>query len=337
MKLSKPSLIAALVIVYIAVFILSFSIGRFPITPPELIKILLSRIFPITQDWSVQAEAVVFNIRLPRIIISSLIGAGLSLSGLIYQMIFRNPMVSPDVLGTSTGAGFGAAIALLIALPSPLVSLSAFISGLLAVMLVYLIASRMPSNQILGLVLGGIMISSIFQSGTSFIKLVADPENELPAITYFLMGSLAGAGKKEVKMLFPPMLISIIPIIILSWRLNILSLPEDEAESLGVRTKAIRAVAIVAASLMTASSVAVSGIIGWVGLVIPHIARMIAGPDARKTVPASIILGAAFLTAVDTISRSVTHTEIPIGILTSFIGAPFFLYLIIKEGKRNEA
>ena len=337
MKLSKPSLIVSLIIIYIAVFILSFSIGCFPITPPELIRILLSRLFPITPDWSAQAEAVVFNIRLPRIIVSSLIGAGLSLSGLVYQMIFRNPMVSPDVLGTSTGAGFGAAIALLFALPSALVSFSAFIMGLLAVLLVYLIASRMPSNQILGLVLGGIMISSIFQSGTSFIKLVADPENELPAITYFLMGSLAGAGKEEAKMLIIPMLVSMIPMILLSWRLNILSLPEDEAESLGVRTKAIRAVAIIAASLMTAASVAVSGIIGWVGLVIPHIARMIAGPDARRTVPSSIILGAAFLTAVDTISRSITHTEIPIGILTSLIGAPFFLYLILKEGKRHAA
>ena len=337
MKNSDKAPFAILILLYCAVFVLSFSIGRFPVGPVELIKILLSRIFPITPDWTAQAESVVFNIRLPRILASSLIGAGLSLSGLIFQIIFRNPMVSPDVLGTSTGAGFGAALALLLALPSFSVPVFAFFCGIIAVLLVWKVAAKVPSNQVLGLILGGIMISSIFQSGTSFIKLVADPEDELPAITYFLMGSLAGAGMDEVKLLIPPMLTSIIPMLLLSWRMNLLSLSEEEAKSLGVNTKAIRAIAIAAATLMTASTVAVAGVIGWVGLVIPHITRMAVGPDSRKTIPSSIFLGAAFLTVVDTISRSATYSEIPIGILTSFIGAPFFLYLIIKEGKKNEA
>lgn len=329
--------ITILIILYILVFILSFSIGRYPVNPVELIKILFSKIIPITPDWTPQAESVVFNIRLPRILASSLIGAALSLSGLIFQIIFRNPMVSPDVLGTSTGAGFGAALALLWALPSFSVPVFAFSMGILAVALVWMIASRVPSNQVLGLVLGGIMISSLFQSGTSFIKLVADPEEELPSITYFLMGSLAGAGMDEVHLIAPPIIISIIPVLLLSWRLNILSLPEEEAMSLGVNTKLIRGIAIASATLMTASTVAAAGVIGWVGLVIPHITRMIIGTDSRKAIPASIILGAAFLTAVDTISRSLTYSEIPIGILTSFIGAPFFLYLIIREGKKNES
>ncbi len=329
--------ILILVILYLAVFVLSFSIGRFPVTPVELVKILLSRILPIDQDWTAQAESVVFNIRLPRIIAASLIGAGLSLSGLIFQIIFRNPLVSPDVLGTSTGAGFGAALALLWTLPSFTVPLFAFTTGLLAVFLVWCVATRVPSNQVLGLVLGGIMISSLFQSGTSFIKLVADPEDELPAITYFLMGSLAGAGMDEVKIIIIPTIVSIIPMILIAWRMNILSLPEEEAMSLGVNTKLIRGIAIASATLMTASSVAVAGVIGWVGLVIPHITRMLVGQDARETIPSSIILGAAFLTAVDTISRSAAYSEIPIGILTSFIGAPFFLYLIIKEGKKSAA
>ena len=322
---------------YAAVFVLSFSIGRYPVHPVELMKILLSRILPIEQDWTPQAQSVVFSIRLPRIIASSLIGAGLSLSGLIFQMIFRNPMVSPDVLGTSTGAGFGASLALLWALPSFSIPILAFAGGMLAVLLVWRIASKVPSNQVLGLILGGIMISSLFQSGTSFIKLVADPEDELPAITYFLMGSLAGAGMDEVKLIIVPMVISAVPLIILSWRMNILSLPEEEAKSLGVDTKLLRGIAIASSSLMTASTVAVAGVISWVGLVIPHITRMIVGPDARRTIPSSIILGAAFLTAVDTVSRSVSYSEIPIGILTSFIGAPFFLYLIIREGKKNAA
>ena len=296
MKGSKASAIAILIMLYAAVFVLSFSIGRYPVHPVELMKILLSRILPIEQDWTPQAQSVVFSIRLPRIIASSLIGAGLSLSGLIFQMIFRNPMVSPDVLGTSTGAGFGASLALLWALPSFSIPILAFAGGMLAVLLVWRIASKVPSNQVLGLILGGIMISSLFQSGTSFIKLVADPEDELPAITYFLMGSLTGAGMDEVKLIIVPMVISAVPLIILSWRMNILSLPEEEAKSLGIDTKLLRGIAIASSSLMTASTVAVAGVIGWVGLVIPHITRMIVGPDARRTIPSSIILGAAFLT-----------------------------------------
>ena len=333
----KRWMIPALALLYIAVFILSFSAGRFPVSPVELVKILISRIFPIEADWTRQAESVVFNIRLPRIAVASLIGAGLSLSGLVFQMIFRNPMVSPDVLGTTAGAGFGAAIALLLHLPSPSLPFFSFLFGLLAVFLVWLIGSRVPSNQVLGLILGGIMISAIFESGTSFIKLVADPNDELPAITYFLMGSLAGAGNAELKLIILPMAVSAVPLFLLSWKLNLLSLPEEEAKSLGVNTKAIRAVAIAAASLMTASSVAVAGMIGWVGLVIPHITRMMTGPDSRLTIPSSMLLGAAFLTAVDTVARTVSYQEIPIGILTSFIGAPFFLYLIIREGRRHDS
>ena len=330
-------IIPALAVLYIAVFILSFAVGRFPVTPIELIRILLSKIIPIDADWTRQAESVVFNIRLPRIAVASLIGAGLSLSGLVFQMIFRNPMVSPDVLGTTSGAGFGAAIALLLHMPSPSLPFFAFLFGLLAVFLVWIVGSRVPNNQVLGLILGGIMISAIFESGTSFVKLVADPNDELPAITYFLMGSLAGAGNDELKLIIIPMIISALPLFMLSWKLNLLSLPEEEAKSLGVNTKAIRAIAIASASLMTASSVAVAGMIGWVGLVIPHITRMVTGPDSRLTIPSSILLGSAFLTAVDTVARTVSFQEIPIGILTSFIGAPFFLYLIIREGRRHDA
>ena len=326
--------ILLLAAVYIAVFILSFSIGRFPVGPAELLKILASRILPIGMDWTPQAESVVFSIRLPRIAASSLIGAALALSGLVFQTIFRNPLVSPDVLGTSTGAGFGASLALLLGLGSIGISASAFIMGLLAVGIVWMIGTRVRGNQVLGLVLGGIMVSSIFQSATSFVKLVADTDNQLPAITYFLMGSLAGAGTEELKIIILPIVLSSAVMILLSWRIDILSLSEEEAMSLGINTSAIRGIAIVAASLMTASAVAVSGVIGWVGLVIPHITRMIAGTEARVTFPSSMLLGAAFLTAVDTISRTISTSEIPIGILTSFIGAPFFLYLIIREGRR---
>lgn len=331
----RKLLIPAFILLFILSFLIAFSAGRFPITPSELIRILFSRLLPVKRDWTPMMESVVFNIRLPRILTAALIGAGLSLSGLVFQIIFRNPMVSPDVLGTSTGAGFGAALALLLGFSSLGVSLTAFVTGLLAVFLVWQVGKALPSNQVLGLILGGIMISSLFQSGTSFIKLVADPENELPAITYFLMGSLAGAGAEELRLIVLPMLLSFAVLLALSWHLNLLSLPEEEARSLGVNTRLARGIAIVCSSLMTASSVAVSGVIGWVGLVIPHITRLVTGPDARLSVPSSMLLGASFLVLVDTVSRTASTSEIPIGILTSFLGAPLFLYLLIKEGRRQ--
>ncbi len=325
------------IILYIVVFILSFAIGRYPIEPLTLIKILLSKLFPIKQTWENQATIVVFNIRLPRIVAGSLIGASLSLSGYVFQTIFRNPMVSPDVLGTTSASGFGAALALLIEAPMLMVNLTSFCFGLISVLLVYLISNGVKHNQILGFVLGGIMISSLFSSFTSFVKLIADPNETLPNITYFLMGSLAGCTMKDVSMVIIPILLGMVTILLLSWKLNILSLPEEEARSLGVNTKAIRTILIIAAALIISSSVAISGVIGWVGLVIPHIVRMIVGSDSRKAVPSSIFLGAIFLVVVDTFSRMLTTSEIPIGILTSIIGAPFFLYLIIRQGRKDDA
>ena len=244
-------------------------------------------------------------------------------------------MVSPDVLGASAGAGAGAAAAILLGLGSAGITAMSFAMGLLAVLAVWLIGSRLHDNHVLGLVLGGIMVSSLFQSATSFVKLVADTEETLPAITYFLMGSLAGIGTMELKAIAMPIMLPAAFMLLLSWRLGLLALSEEEAMSLGANTRLIRFLAVLSSTLMTASSVAVSGMIGWVGLVIPHIARMIAGSDTRRAFPASMLLGAAFLTATDTISRSVTTSEIPIGILTSFIGAPFFLYLIIREGRKE--
>lgn len=327
----------AFAIIYIFVFILSFTIGRYPVNPLTMIKILLSKIFPIEQTWSNQEAIVVMNIRLPRLLAATLVGAGLSLSGLVFQTIFHNPMVSPDVLGTTSGAGFGAALALLLGLNGLMVNAVAFLFGILSIFLVWLISSRVKHNQVLGFVLGGIMISSLFSSLTSFVKLVADPNDTLPSITYFLMGSLAGCTSKDVLISFFPIAIGCVTILLLSWKINILSLSEEEAKSLGVNTHLIRIIAIIASALIISTAVSISGVIGWIGLVIPHIVRMIIGCDTRKTMPSSIFLGSAFLIAVDTVSRSATTSEIPIGILTAIIGAPFFLYLIIREGRREDA
>ena len=324
-------------LIYILVFILSFAIGRYPVNPWTMIKILVSRIIPIEQTWTNQEAIVVLNIRLPRLLAATLVGAGLSLAGLVFQTIFHNPMVSPDVLGTTSGAGFGAALALLLGLNGLMVNAVAFLFGILSILLVWLIASKVRHNQVLGFVLGGIMISSLFSSLTSFVKLVADPNDTLPSITYFLMGSLAGCTKEDVLMSLFPIAIGVVVILLFSWRINILSLSEEEARSLGVNTHFIRIVVIIASALIISTAVSISGVIGWIGLVIPHVVRMLIGCDTRKTMPSSLFLGGAFLIIVDTISRAATTSEIPIGILTAIIGAPFFLYLIIREGRREDA
>lgn len=308
---------------------MSLGIGRYPISPIRVVQTLLG-------GGNAQEKAVVLKIRLPRIIAATLIGAGLALAGQTMQMIFRNPLVSPDVLGTSTAAGFGASISLLLGLSTLAVTVNAFIFGVASVVLVWAIGSRVKGEQTMGLILIGMVVSSLFSAGTSFIKLIADPNNILPAITYFLMGSLAGCSFQDLHIIAVPMAISFATLLLVSWKLNILSLSEDEARSLGVNTRLLRSVAIGVSTLMTASAVAVSGQIGWVGLIVPHMARRITGSNATYSLPASMLFGATFLVIVDNVSRTATTAEIPIGILTAFIGAPFFLYLILKEN-RHEA
>ena len=308
---------------------MSLGIGRYPISPIRVVQTLLG-------GGNAQEKAVVLKIRLPRIIAASLIGAGLALAGQTMQMIFRNPLVSPDVLGTSTAAGFGASVSLLLGMSTLAVTVNAFIFGVASVVLVWAIGSRVKGEQTMGLILIGMVVSSLFSAGTSFVKLIADPNNILPAITYFLMGSLAGCSFQDLHIIAVPMAISFATLLLVSWKLNILSLSEDEARSLGVNTRLLRSVAIGASTLMTASAVAVSGQIGWVGLIVPHMARRITGSNATYSLPASMLFGATFLIIVDNVSRTATTAEIPIGILTAFIGAPFFLYLILKEN-RHEA
>lgn len=335
LKVKRHLFFPLMTLTLILVFFISFALGRYPIPPNTLVRILLSKIFPIVQTWSSQAETVVFQIRLPRIIIALLIGSALSLSGLTYQGLFQNPMVSPDVLGTTSGAAFGAALGILLNFNYIGIAISSFLFGLFAVALVILISSRIPSKPILALVLSGIMISSIFTSLVSFVKLVADVNNTLPTITYYLMGSLSSVRKSDVIFIFVIVLLSALPLILIRWQLNIMTQGEEEAQTLGVDTKRIRMIAIISATLMTSATVAVSGMIGWVGLVIPHFVRMCVGCDYRKTIPASMLMGSSFLLFVDTVARNISTMEIPLGILTSFIGAPFFLYLIVREGKRT--
>ena len=329
---------------FIVVFSLSFLVGRFPVNPFTALKILLSKLIEaITigrfslSGWSGAEEAVVVSIRFPRIALASLVGAALSVSGASYQGMFRNPMVSPDLLGASTGAGFGAAIAILLGGSYFAITLSSFLFGLLAVALAVAISSRSRIETTLSLVLAGVMVSSLFSSSTSAVKLVADTNDQLPAITYWLMGSLASVKLKDLSFAVWPIVIGLVPVLLLRWRINILTLGEDEARSMGLNTKALRLLVVLCSTLMTAGAVSVSGMIGWVGLVIPHFSRLIYGDDYSVTLPTSAFMGATFLLAVDDLARIATTAEIPLGILTSFVGAPVFLYLIAKGGRRNEA
>lgn len=325
-----------LVVIFIVVFFGSFMLGRYPVSPPELMKIILSGIIDIPQSWSDAAENVIFQIRLPRVLAAAIIGAALSIAGVSYQGMFQNPMVSPDILGASSGAGFGAALAILLGAGYMGISVAAFLFGLAAVMLAYGISRVSRINATLAMILAGMMIGSLFTSCTSFVKLVADTEQTLPAITYWLMGSLVSIKPQDVAFAIVPIIAGSVPLFLLKWRMNLLTVGEEEAQAMGINTRALRLVVIVCATLLTASSVAISGMIGWVGLVIPHFCRMIFGYDYRKIISASALFGATFLMVVDNIARLATTAEIPLGILTSFVGAPIFVYLILKGGTSRE-
>ena len=330
-----PRRFAVLGAVFAAALFGSVLLGRFSVTPKELFRLLLSRLTETEPGWRDGAENVVFQIRLPRVAAAALIGAALAAAGVSYQGMFRNPMVSPDLLGASTGAGFGAALGLLFGLGYGAITGLSFGFGLLAVLLAYLISRVSKIQTTLAMVLAGVMISSLFTSGTSFIKLVADPTDQLPAITYWLMGSLTSIKARDVQFAVLPILVGLIPLWLLRWRVNLLTVSEAEARSMGVDTTRLRVVVVLCATLMTAGSVAISGMIGWVGLVIPHFGRMIFGQDYRRLLPASSLLGATFLMVVDNLARTITTSEIPLGILTSFVGAPVFLYLILSGGTQR--
>lgn len=324
-----------LFVLFIACFLISFAVGKYPVSPVELIKVILSRFIDITPTWAPEVETVIFQVRLPRVIGGILIGSALSIAGAAYQGLFRNPMVSPDVLGASAGASFGAALGIFFSFGYLGISLSSFGFGIATVTLVILISSQVRNNPILSLVLAGIMVSSLMSSSVSFLKLMADPNSVLPAITYWLMGSLASIGKEDILFVIIPMIIGTLPILLLRWQLNVLAIGEEEAQTMGINTGVVRTIVIVCATLLAASSVSISGNIGWVGLVIPHFARMIVGQDYRVLLPASMLIGSSYLIMVDNLARTLTTAEIPIGILTAFVGAPFFVYLILKEGRKS--
>lgn len=331
--ISKKHFKHILLLLLIAIFLISLTIGRYPISIRTLLNVLLSKVISVNKTWSETVEIVIFKVRLPRIIAAIVVGASLAVSGAAYQGMFRNPLVSPDILGVSTGAGFGAALGIFLSLHFFWIQLMSFLMGLLAVILTFILSSRARHNPTVALVLVGILVGTIFASGTSMLKYLADPYDKLPTITFWLMGSLSSITPEDVVWASLPILLGAIPLYLLRWRLNVLSFGEEEAKSLGLDTKRLRIVVILCSTLMTAAAVSISGMIGWVGLIVPHIARIVVGPNYKELIPASILLGSSYLLIVDNLARILTAIEIPLGVLTSTIGAPFFLYLLLfKKG-----
>ena len=325
--MSKKKIIL-LIAIPLIVFYVSLFVGRYSADPWTVLLILLSKVFPITHNWSLTAEVIVIQIRLPRAILAMFVGAGLSISGAAYQGMFRNPLVSPDILGVSAAAGFGATLAILLSANIWELQLVAFAFGVLGVTLTYFIARIYKTTPTLMLVLAGVVVAAFFGALVAGAKLIADPVSKLPAITYWLLGSFNRATYKSLYTVVPIIILGSIGLQLVSWRLNVLSMGDDEARSMGVKTESLKFFIIACTTLITASAVSVSGIVGWVGLVIPHVGRMIVGPNHRWLLPTSMALGAVFLLVVDDIARTATPLDIPIGILTGLIGAPFFAYLL---------
>jgi len=328
---SQAKIIAILTVILLVITVLSFSIGRYSIPVNSLLRFLVTGAY-IDENLPV----IALQIRLPRILIAILTGGALSVAGATYQGLFRNPVVSPDILGVSAGAGFGAAIAILLSAGLAMIQISAFATGIGAVVLSMFICRAMAANhdRLLLLVLAGMIVSSMFGALISLTKYVADSESRLPEITFWLMGSLARVTMQEVWFVLPVVLVSLIPLLLNSWKINILAFGEEDAKTLGLNTARLRITLICCASLLTASVVSVTGIIGWIGLIIPHFMRFIVGPDHRRLLPASFLAGASFLLLVDDFARSVSMLEIPIGIITAIIGAPI-LFIVLKISPSN--
>jgi iron complex transport system permease protein len=325
--------LAALVVTLAAALLLALAVGPFPLSLVDITR-AAARLFGAADGAPGPGEIVFMRVRLPRVAAAALVGAAIAGAGTAYQTLFRNPLVSPDILGVSSGAGLGAVLGILLSLPVVGIQMLAFGFGLATVALVYLVAAALHGHdRTLVLVLSGVVVGALAGACISLVKILADPYDQLPAITFWLLGSLAGVKLADVAIVAPLVLIGLVPLILLRWRIGVLSLGDDEARALGVDVTRLRLLVIGAATLMTASVVAISGVIGWIGLMIPHIARMLVGPNFDRLLPTAMLMGAAFLLLVDTLARSMARIETPLGILTAVLGAPFFLWLLARGRK----
>ncbi len=322
-----------LVIALFAVVILSLALGRFQVPFDQVLSILVGQAFPIEQTWTDAMENVVINVRLPRVIAGILVGTALAVSGATYQGIFKNPLVSPDLLGVSAGACVGASISILLHAGNLMTQLLALVFGLFAVFLATRIPKLLRNESILMLILAGVVVAGFMNAVFGIMKYVADPDEELASIVYWTMGSFVGIDRTMLIALIPVIIIALVVLLLLRWRINILSLGDSEASSLGVNVTVMRGVCIFFSTLLTACAVCLSGTIGWVGLITPHFARLMVGEDNRHVLPAALLTGAIMMIAVDWIARNLTGSEIPLSIITGFVGAPVFVVLLIAQRK----
>jgi iron complex transport system permease protein len=323
--------IGGAVVALLVLAALAFAVGAYPIAPGDLLAALGIGRAPVSDA----VHTVIWQIRGPRVLGAMLVGAALAASGGAYQGLFRNPLVSPDILGVSSGAALGAVLGIYLALPVFGIEAMSFAGGLLAVSLVYVIAAWISLHDpVLVLVLIGVVVGALLASGVALLKFLADPLNQLPAITFWLLGSLAAFNRSDLAVLAPTVILALVPLVLLRWRLDVMSLGEEEATALGANVRVIRTAIVIGATLMTSAAVAVSGVVGWVGLLVPHLARLIVGPAFARLLPMTIVLGAAYLLAVDTAARTIGVVEIPLGVLTAVIGTPVFLWLLAR-GRRS--
>ncbi len=303
-------------------------IGQYPIGAADVWGSIARR-FGGGADTPV--DTVLFGVRLPRVTAAVLVGCALATAGAAYQGLFRNPLVSPDILGVSTGAGLGAVLGIFLSLPVFAIQLLAFAVGLGTVVLVYAIAALVRGRDtVLVLVLAGVVVGALAGACISLLKILADPYDQLPAITFWLLGSLSSIRNADIAGALPLVLIGLVPLVLLRWRINVMSLGDEDARALGVNVEIVRAIVVGSATLITASVVAISGVIGWIGLIIPHFARMIVGPNFDRLLPTAMLMGASYLLIVDTLARTIARIEVPLGILTAVLGAPFFLWLLAR-------
>lgn len=309
----------------------ALTLGRYAVPLNETLRILLSFLIDIRPTWYEAEWSAVVDVRLPRVLLSCIVGASLALAGATMQAVFQNPLASPQMLGVSAGASFGGVLTILLGLGGFSLVFGSFLGGVVALALVLGVARLAPGAPLLVLVLAGTVVGAMFNAFVSFITYIADPDGELPSIVFWLMGSLAGADQTKVGIAAIPALVGAVVVFLLRWRMNILALGDEDARSLGIDPTRTRVLLLAVVALMVAGSVAVGGVIGWVGLVIPHLVRMLLGQDNRWVIPGSALLGASYLTLIDTLSRTMTSAELPLGILTAVIGAPFFVFLLIRN------
>lgn len=332
LKQSKKTIFFYVIIILLPIFLFlsSLGIGQYKIGIKEIIFIILKQFLPIKPTWSPIAENLIIQVRLPRIIATMIVGSSLAVSGVVFQGLFKNPLASPYTLGVSNGSGFGAALAILIFPNNIFIQFFALLFGFIAVFFTFIIGAKNKSSTVT-LVLGGIITGSFFSALVSLIKFVADPLEKLPTIVFWLMGSLATINNNKLIVAMPLFTVGLIGILCYRWRINVLSIGDEEAMSYGIDVKKDRFFIILFATILTSNAVSISGVIGWIGLVIPHFTKTLVGADFRKSIPMCISLGASYLLIIDNICRTLSKVEIPLGVVTALIGTPLFAYFILKE------